>query len=409
MASPVAIRELRAICTTAFSSNHSNAAAAPWTTAPKVEISSYDDSGLTRDGLPGDTLKTRLYEEEAPTPGLAKGTVKFSTRALGAYANVDPHMAAIIMNAVLGGIASPVTNRNVACAAGSSTTIINIATCNSFMVAGQALLVGRKGDTRGNGEVKPIRSCNAGAAILGIPCLGAPAENDPVVISTTCYPNEDAPQSYIDTLAIGKATADQRQTIGGMGPLTFSGLGTSERPAMTVDLAVADHQTVAVGDRAALQPSVPPKHTAPAFTKGIGMLQVGDYNVATRALMKYADISHEPGIAYAPVPGPGGVNGIEGHQKVKGQPKLTATFLYDEDMPGLEADFDAETTKTVIAQFGSEMGRCFAIELFKAFQPSRPVPAAAGPLAGVKTTFVGTDDYNSTSNVRSAAVKYHMF
>jgi len=409
MASPHVLRELRVISTTTFNSNHSNAAASPWTTAPKLDVVDYDAGGLAQDGLPDDTLKTRLYEQGAPTPGLSRGTIKISTRSLGAYANIDPHLAAVMMNAAFGGVQSPGTNRNVACGASASTTAIPFTNANTETVPGMALLIGRKGDTRGCGEVKPIVSCNATHAVLGIPCNAAPSSGDPIVISTTCFLNEDAPQSYLETLAIGKATADQRQTIGGAPTVKFSALGTSERPKMEIDLAVADHQTVPTAARASLQHATAPRRTLPAFSKGIGLLQFGDYNTATRAPMKYSDLSHDPGIAYAEVPGPGGVNGIEGWQKVKSVPTMEFTLLYDEDMPGLETDFLNLQGKAVVAQFGHEMGKTFAIELAKAFQRAMPTDKPSGPLSGVFVSLHGTDDYNATSNIRSSAVRYHMF
>jgi hypothetical protein len=85
------------------------------------------------------------------------------------------------------------------------------------------------------------------------------------------------------------------------------------------------------------------------------------------------------------------------------------TLLYDEDMPGLETDFLNLQGKAVVAQFGHEMGKTFAIELAKAFQRAMPTAKAAGPLSGVFVSLHGTDDYNATSNIRSSAVRYHMF
>jgi hypothetical protein len=408
MASPVALRELRAICTTVFASNHSNGAASPWTTAPKVEISAYDDSGLAWPGLPDDTLKTRLYEQDAPTAGLQRGTLKISTRGLGAYANITPHIAAIMMNAAFGGIASPGTNRNVACGSGADTYRIPFTNANTETVPGQAILVGRKGDARGCGEVKPIVACNATHVVLGVACNAAPSQNDPIVLSTTCFVNEDAPQGYIHTLGIGKATTDQRQTLSCAPTVKFSGLGTSERPSMDIELMAADHRRVPASERASLQHATAPQRTSPAFSKGIGLLHFGDYNTTTRAPMKHADLSFDPGVTYAEVPGLGGVNGVEDWQKVKSAPTMTFTLLHDEDTD-LGSDFTNGTARHVIAQFGHEMGKTVAFEMAKSYVDADPTPKAAGPLAGQFVTIHGSDDYNSTSNVRSAAFRIHMF
>lgn len=409
MASPVVLREIRTRIVTAVNPTHANAASATWTGATKMLPASYDDAGLKQEGFPDDNLKTRLFDAGAPTPGLSRGTYKMSFRGLGSYANTDPTPEQILMNAVCSGIALPTTNRNVAIAAGSSTTIINIATCNSFMRPGQALLIGRKGDGKGNGEVKPILECNAGAAILAIACNAAPAENDPAVISTSIWPDEDGTQTYIEHLAIGAATDDQKQTVGGQGKMGFSGLGMSERPTLDLDMTAADWRTCPTDSRASLQHAVSPQRGTVTFGKGIGLCHVGDYNTATRASFKYAEVSHDPGLAYAEVPGPGGVNGVEGWEKVKGNPKTTLTLLYDEDMPGLASDFGNGQAKHILIQHGHEMGKCFAIEQRKSYVDDSCPAKAAGPLAGVVLTTHGCDDYNASSNIKSAAVVYHMF
>lgn len=411
MASPLAIREFRAIISTTFASNHSNAAAAPWPTAPKYEVQSYDDSGLGQDGMPDETLVTRLYERGAPTPGLSKGPLKISMYAGGAPANIDAPPSARWLNAAFGGIKQCMNARNAAVGTGSTTTVVAVSDANSYAVPGQALLVGRKGDAKGCGEVKPIIGVNTTHFILGIPCNAAPAQNDPVVISTTTYLDEDGTQSYVDTLGIGKATADQRQTIGGCVVVKTAKLGMSDRPQLDIEIKTADHQLVAAGDRASLQPATAPVRSTPAFSKGIGMLQLHDYNTATRSLMKYADLTHDPAVDYAEIPGPGGVNGIEGWQKTRPPtgPITEFTLLFDEDMPGLDADFLAGTSKHVVAQFGHVMGQCFAIEHQKAFVDSKPVSKGAGPLSGVGVKLRASDDYNATSAIRSAATRYHQF
>jgi hypothetical protein len=371
--------------------------------------SAYDDSGLTQEGFPDDNLKTRLFDQGAPTPGLSKGNYKMSFRGLGSYANTDPTPEQILMNAVFGGIASPATNRNVAIGIGSSTTILNIASINSYLRPGQALLVGRKGDGRGNGEVKPVELSNAAAVVLSIACNAAPVENDPVVISTTVWPDEDATQSYIEHLAIGKATDDQKQTIAGMAKVGFSGLGMSERPQIDFDVTAVDWQPCPTDGRASLQHATAPSKGAVTFGKGIGLCHLGDYNTTTRTALRYATVTHDPGLAYAEVPGPSGVNGVADWQKIKGQPVTEFVLLYDEDMPGLSSDYNSGQAKHALVQFGHTMGACLAIEQRKCYVDASPPAKAAGPLAGVGVKVHGCDDYNASSNIKSAAVLFHMF
>lgn len=408
--SPHAIREVRVLVGTTFNSNHSNAASATWTSGIKVAPATYEPGDLKQDGFPDDSLKTRLFDQGAPDPGLTRGSYKMSFRGLGSYINTDPTPEQIMMNAVFGDIVSPTTERNVALAVTtSSTTILNIASINSYCIPGQALLVGKKGDGRGNGEVKPIVACNAAAVVLGVACSAAPTTGDQVVISTTCFLNEDSPQSYIDHLAIGHATADQKQSVGGMGKIGFSGLGTSERPTMTMDMTCADWRTVPSTDRASLQHATAPRRGTVAFSKGIGLLHLGDYNTSTRIAYRYGDFSHDPGLTYEAVPGPQGVNGVEGWQKQKTNPSSEFTLLFDQDMPGLEDDFRAKQAKHMIAQFGHTQGACFAVEQSKCYLSALPADKGVGSLSGVTVKVHGCDDYNSASNVRSAAAKYHGF
>lgn len=417
MASPAKIRELRVRPVATFNSNFTNGGASTWnvidSNAYKLRVQEYDDSGLTREGIPDETLQTRMYAKPDPVPGLSKGKLKFSFfagSASGANVNTAP-TEAIIVNAFLGGILECMNYRRAVAGVNNDVNCINVGhgSANSFALNGHAVLVGKKGDGRGNGEVKPVVRSNTTHIVLGIACNAAPAAGDLLSVSTTTFIDETATQEYLDTYALGHATADHRQTIGGMGAIKLKDAGTGGLPKWEVDLAVADHRWCDTNSRSTMAHSNAPLGADPPFSKAIGMIQIGDFGSNTRAVYKGGDIAFDPGIAYEEIPGAHGVNGMAGHQKVPGVPVAELTLLTDEDMPGLDDDFIAGTAKTIIMQFGHEAGRCMAVELPKAYLDAAPSSAALNNLHAVKLKFHGTEDYNSGSAVLSSAVRIHMF
>lgn len=414
MPSPSKIKEFRFKVGTTHNTAFTNGAASAWNavdgTATKMRVVAYDDGGLTQDGLPDETMQTRMHAQDAHIAGLRKGTIKVTAYAGAAYTNLAVAPEINIARAAMGGLTSAATGRTTAIAAGTSTTVnALVASATGYASAGMAALIGVKGDGRGNGEVKPINSVTSNSLGLAIACAAAPTEGDAISISDTCYLDEDATQQYIDTYAIGHATADHRQTIGGAATIQITGMGPGELPKMEITIAVTDHQYITTtGDKSSLTHGTVPKGSDPPYDKGIGLVHVGDHNSSTRTLRKCGALTVTMGASYEEVPGPHGVNGIAGYQHMPGVPVAEATLLMDED-DGLIADFTSQTAKAVLFQLGHTAGACCAIELPKAYLDALPVPADLGNLKGLKITLHGTEDYVASNDLRSSAVRVHWF
>ena len=411
MASPSSIREVRAIVSSTFATTHANAATDSWaltnSTVKKIRAVEADVSGLTQPGIEDMTLQTRFHQKPPMVAGLAKGNLKIVTYAGGAYSNIyvgpEWNMAA----AGAGGMAHVTNARSHTAGAAVTTTNIALDSVNTYVVAGQAALVGVRGDARGGGEVKPINGVSPDHIQLSVATSAAADTSDTVVLSTTIYPDEDAVQQYVDALVIGHASADQLQVIGGAPKFTVAGTAIGELPTLEFDMAVADWQHAPSGARATISHTVSPEGGEPSFYRGTGLIHIGDYNSSTRTAYKVTDITFDPGLTYEEVPSTTGVNGVGGMQHMPGVPTLECTILTAED-DGLIDDYP-DTQKTVVLQFGSTATKTFAIELPRCYLDERPQRVEVNNLTGWKLKFHGTEAYTSGNDLRSAAWRIHIF
>lgn len=414
MASPNSIREFRYKATTDFNTTFLNAANGSWDVGGavvKLRIVGFDDSGLVREGLPNETMQTRIYGKPAPIPGLRKGSLKVSTYLGGAESDTTACPEATLVSKFMGGIINPSNTRAAVVEAGTmSARNVVLGSANTYVSVGMAALVGVKGDSRGNGEVKIVSSVDAGGITFATVCSGTPAAGDALVFGTTCYLDPTATQEYIDTLSIGHATADQRQTIGGSGTFGISGTGIGELPKLDVELMVADHRYVPANERSALDQVNTGSGNTPPFERGIGMLQIyDDDTTTTRQVFKGGEISFTPGLAVEAHPDLSGVNGVGGWQKMPGAATMEATLLFDEDMPGLVTNFENETSKAVVLQYGHTATKCVAIDMQKCHLTDLPVPKAINNLSGVAVKLEAGDDYSATGELASSAFRIHWF
>jgi|1_EtaG_2_1085319.scaffolds.fasta_scaffold09729_2 hypothetical protein len=405
------LREFRYRNSTTFQTSFTNAATAYWgvSSAVKLELTAYDASGLVQEGLPDETLKTRLHEKGAPTVGLSKGELSFSTYLTGAESDLDTGPVVNLLRTVVGGITEATNARGSTVTSGSTTTNIAITSANTYAVAGQAVLIGTRGDGRGGGEVRPINATGADWATVSFAFTGAPSSGDAVVFSDTVHYDESAAQEYIETLSIGHSTADQRQTIGGAGTFEIGGTAVGERPTVDVTVACSDHKHVAADSRASFTHDDDPASGTPAFNKSIGMFHLGDYGAAARTCWKAGEFSFSPGMEIEELPCPCGNNGVGGYEQVMSVPTMEVTLLYDEDMLGLKTDYDNGTEKTAMLQLGTAATKTAAIELTSCFIDNLPEDSVIGNLAGVKISLHGDEDYTDSNELRSSVFKIHHF
>jgi len=412
MASPSSIREVRAIVSSTFATVHANAATDSWAltndSVHKLRVIAADVSGLEQPGIEDETLQTRFHAKPKMIEGLAKGSLKLTTYAGGAYANVQVGPEWTLAAAAAGGIQDVTNARNAAAGAAVSTVNIAIGSVNTYVVAGQAVLVGVRGDGRGGGEVKPVNAVSEDHIGLAVATAGAATTDDTVTFSTTVYPDEDATQQYIDALVVGHAAADQVQTIGGAATFTVGGLGIGELPTLEFDVACADWQYAPSGARATISHCTTPKGGSPSFHRGTGVMHVGDYGSSTRTAYKVTDVSFDPGLVYEEVPSPsGGINGVAAFQHMPGSPTLECTILTAED-DGVLDDFP-DTEKAVLLQFGSTATKCIALELPRCYLTARPQRVEVNNLTGWKLAFRGTEECVAGNDLRSAAWRIHIF
>tara|TARA_Y100000310_G_scaffold206450_1_gene206863 strand:+ start:271 stop:1521 length:1251 start_codon:yes stop_codon:yes gene_type:complete len=416
MGSPASLRDFRFKVGGTFNTAFTNAAdaAGGWNTSAsilKLRIAGFDQTGLVREGLPDETIQTRMYGRPAPYAGLRKGTLRVSPYLAGAESGITAHPEAIWLNAMMGGCQLPTNARSATVTDGASTDIGNIAmiSADTHAVVGQAVLCGVKGDGRGNGEVKIITGIDGAGINVTPETTLAMATGDTVVFSTTVYLDQDAAQKYIDFMAIGHATPDQRQGIGCGGTFTISGIAPGELPKVDTDLMVPEHRWVPSSERGTMSQAAP-SGNEPAYDRSIGSLQIQQTDsTATRDLFQGGDFALDPGLALEEIPDLGGVNGVGGYCKVPGAARMEATVLAAEDMRGLVDDFQNRTTKAAIMQFGHAAERTAAFEFQKCHLADMPIDATINNQAGVKIVLEADDDYVSGSELQSSAVRVHMF
>jgi hypothetical protein len=413
MASPDKIRELRIRRYTAFRDSFSNSANGNMNalngTATKLRVTEYDPSGLVQENFPDETLRTRFHAQGSSINGLRKGTFSATMYYGGGWANVGATPEEDLLKVTCGGQALPTTARSgVIQGSDSTTTSLNVASINTRLVVGQAVLVGAKGDGRGNGEVKPVNAVSGNLATLAIACIAAPTAGDAVVYSSTTYPDEDAAQQYVEALAIGHGTADQRQAINCVPTFSITGFSPGEVPKVAFEFQCSDHRWVPVSERSSLTKTKLPEGQEPAYSRGVGMIQIGDFGQPARNVEKAGDITFEPGMTFEEIPEPTGLNGIGGYLQMPGVPTMEATLLVDEDF-GLVADHDAQTAKTVVVQLGHAQGACAAIEIPKCYLDKMPESASLGNLQGMKIMVHGDEAYVDGNDLRSAVFRIHKF
>lgn len=418
---PKSLREIRISVTSSFLTNHLNSATDSWaltnTDIHKIRALEYDDGGLKQDPIEDAAIQVRMYDKPAPIAGLRLGSYKFSMPIGGEFSNIHASTYMNFVSVALGGIALPTTQRSAAVSAtGSTTSNVAIATASSFVVAGQAILGGVRGDGRMGGEVRPIANVGASYITPAYPFAAAPVEGDPVIFSTTAYPDEDATQLYMHSLGIGYGTSDQRQTISGVPEVKISKLGIGELPQVDFEMKPADWQDVPAGDRATASSSAAYRGTPPAFDKGMGFVHFDDLTAQTRNVKSCGDFTVDPGIKHESIPGPAGINGITAWQRVPAH--ATAEFKIvrakpasttDEDMPGLNADYVGKVAKRALLQFGHSNGKCVAIEIAQGYIAEAPTPDALGAFAAVKIKLQTYENSAATTDITRAGFKIHGF
>jgi len=407
------LRELRVKIGTTFNTSFTNAAATDWNTdnSTKIRATEIDTTGLVQEGLEDETVQARKYAKKSPHPGLRKGSVKFTMYADGAPSGVTAGGLGNLLEAAMGGIQNPTNARSTTAAASVSSTNISINSADTYAVAGQAVLVGTKGDGRGGGEVKIIDEVGVNFVSVWPACAGTPLLGDSIVFSTTAYLDDDSAKNYVDGLIIGDDSADQRQWIGGSPVFTVEGTAPGELPTVSFDFTVGDHQYVeASGDRASFDHAAAVTGGDPAHERAIGLVHIGDSLATARTSRQVGDISISPSLELFEKPEPGGVNGVGGHERAPAVPEMEMSLLFDQDMPGLSQDFNAGTAKSAIVQFGYHPAGTFAVEMQRCFLADLPRRDDLDGLTVSKIKIRADEDYSvGNTDLNRSALRIHRF
>jgi hypothetical protein len=388
---PDRIREVRALWGTTFNTAYVAASAAGWhpDVAHKLAVSGIDLSKLVGKGLESKVIQSTFYGAPANKPASMESDLPLSMYLGRGSATTAAPLEATILGMVFGGLDSPAAKTDLA-ETGSTSSVI-VATAHGRPV-GTAVLVGTRGDGRGNGEVRRIISATANNYTVDMQFAGAPANGDAIVHSHTVYLDPTATQKYIDLLILGWHAEDQIQTIGCMGSPTIKGVKEGEIPEFELALKVPSWQEVPSADRDQLEPVHAPEGDGDCLpTKDAGGCFFGDWDVAgavARAAIESADWTINPGITFEPRANRNFENGIGGWKQVLARPKAELTCYIDLDY-GLHADFTGGVAKQLMYQFGCIAQDCVAISFPKCYLDSKPTRTKINSIAALKLDLHG--------------------
>jgi hypothetical protein len=419
MASPNNLRELRYYSSSTFNSGaFTDASSAKWdpsanTDIIKLRTTAYDDSGIEHQSEPDPTLQVNVYGRPANLTTIQAGTFTFSTFVGARYAgaNTDSPPIATLLSKLCGELDAATADDAIEAA--STSTVLNLT--GHSIGKGQAVMVGTRGDARGNAEIREVLDTTANTVTLNMALSAAPSASDVVRIATTVSLNDAATQEYQDFLAIGHASNDQRQMFGCVGSFELAAASTSELPQFNFTMTPAQHQWVPDGELDAFQPATAAEGRNPPIDRGLGGFFLQDNGTTTRAVLKGGNIELPAFLNFIPVPDLNGINGIGGFQVAPPENGIVCSFtlLFDEDMDGLHADYIASTggtAKQLLVQYGNEAGKCFAFSIPKGFIDVAPVPEDMNGLRAVRVTMHAEDQSDLGGDSRSqSAIRFHWF
>lgn len=410
------IRELRLLYGTTFNTSFTAADNAIWTDGTAIKIRAIDwEDNMEHMSEADPTLESQTDRHRARIPTLRQGNCSFKTFIEGGSSTTTANPIATLLSKFFGGLASPSTTKADALDnSGTHTTVKLYASgVEGYVAPGQAVLVGARGDTRGEGEVRLIPGEGTDYIDLGMATADTPIDTDAIVYSHTVYLAPSATQNYVDGLVIGEdeTTPDQKQWIGGMGNVSLEALNVGELgPIAKFDIGFGDWQFVASDDKAALTPGTAHVGNAPPIDRGLGGCFIQAVGTTTRARSDIAGLSITPNLNYVKRPSPGGVNGINGWKRVRGEGvKFEFDILREQGASTLSlyTKFLNGTALHLMFQWGHEAEKCFAISIPRGFIDSIKESEVEG-LSSWKITGHATTGTND-NELLDSAMALHFF
>ncbi len=357
--------------------------------ATKLKFFGLDLSGLKYIQAKDEAMQTAFEGQPAPIPIATSepdnpSTFKFRMHLAGGSNDTDPTTITSMLGQVFGGLYSPTAISDSA-EASCTSTLIN-ATSHG-MEENQAVLVGTRGDSGGDGRLMPIADAsNANDYTLAMALPAAPAESAVLKNGHTIYLDWEN-ENYTDFLFLGSHIGggaaddpDQIQMLGCSGKASFGGFKEGETPFVEFEWKVGQWQWVNYADQvSALAHATAASGGNPV--KGGGQLLIQDNGTTTRNTIKGGDVEIEYPFDIVAVRDYNNTNAIGGWVKVRPEMgpmmKCKAYWANVADMPGLYNDFINGTAKQVLFQVGNVTQKTVGFYMQKAYlqniDPSRRV------------------------------------
>jgi hypothetical protein len=367
-----------------------------------------DVSELKRLAEPDTTLQSEAHIIPAPIPTIIEGSAKIEFPLPTAESDTATDDVIALLGACLGGVQAP-TSRTYAALGTHSASTIEASGIDDEKV-GAAVLVGVRGDGRGNGEVRRI-TANGTADQISVdpPMKAAPIDTDAIVVSTTVYVDADAAQKYVDALIIDSASLSQHQLLAAVfTSLEVQGMAVGEIPRVLATLTPQAWRAP-TADLASLSTDSP-EGNLPAGQPG-GMF-FSDRTSATRTAYAGGLGSVSNMAANRPLEGPNNALGVSKVQDFTRDPMVE--FDVDVTIAGnvlasLKADFAAKTAKQLIHQWGHTAQSCTALDIQLAYQREEPSDAEWGGHTAAAVMLRASAVAGSGTALSKSPVRWHFF
>jgi len=411
MASPSSIRELRHLSKSSLSTTFTAANNSAWAadTADKLRISGYE-SDLKHILVADPTQRQRITQKGKPFSTKKEGTFGYSFFLAGRTDATTIDENASIVGEILGGVENAVTDDAVDTSGTSTTTKLYATGIGAAATVGRAVLIGVKGDGRGDGEVRRVSAAGTDYIDLDMALKDVPIENDVIRFATTLYVDPTLSTDYThDFLAIGHAANDQQQMIGCQASqLALTGGVVGELPSIKASFIASDWQNVPVSELDQLEADQAMLGNDPV-SSNFRRVMFGDKSSTTRNMFCTGDVTIENlGAFFSQYPCQNGNNGIGGWTRIEQDIVASFAMLYDEDA-GIADDLDNNTEKQLMIQYGHAAQACVAIDIQRCALNADPSFVDLEGSSARQISLLALEGDLASTDLGRSPIKIHIF
>lgn len=287
--------------------------------------------------------------------------------------------------------------------AGSTSTVINL-TAHGFAV-GAGVVVGARGDGRGDGEFRVITATTANSITLNMALKAAPNTGDVVYAMATYVPQDTTALNSYEFVLNGLDTSGDIWALLGCKceTITFANLNPGEVPTATFRWRVATW--VRMG-------SVTNAPAVSGFQDPVGIAHGGLYvqnvGTSTRAVVHESAFTFDPGMAAQPVPSSAGPAQSAVINWVRTAIVPTGSFSTPFAASYL-TDHDARTGQFIMRQNHHVAGRVTALECQRAYwEGGPPLRENINDQTYTTVRWRGDEGTTTTNNLTRAAFRVHL-